>query len=248
MGRSLITIVCYNEIRTIEDILRRTRTALTTLNEQFPEEQFEVAVVDDASNDGSERLIRDLANAYGYIAVRNPTNSGVGYSLWQGFKQARERGCDKVVIIAGNGKMSPEQIPTVVGPLIRNECDFVQGSRYLTGGGHKMPLFRLGGTLLFTFLVNLFMWAKLSDTTCGFRAYRMKIVDDPRINVNQEWLFRYEMEFYLLFYALKLGYRVAEAPVTMLYPHKKNYSKIKPFSGWWSMIRPWVLLYSGVRK
>lgn len=244
----LITVVCFNEFKTIEGVLRSAHRVVQRLAAEQPQHKFAVLIVDDHSSDGSEELIVRLGAELGFATVRNPSNRGVGYSIWQGFQQANREQSDAIAIMAGNGKMDPEQIPAVVQPILDGRADFVQGSRYVQGGGFKMPLFRIVGTQLFTVLVNLFMRSKLTDTTCGFRAYTMALVRDSRLNVNQEWLFKYEMEFYLLFYAMKLRYRITEVAVTMNYPHKRKYSKIKPLTGWWSMIKPWVMLYSGVRR
>jgi dolichol-phosphate mannosyltransferase len=75
------------------------------------------------------------------------------------------------------------------------------------------------------------------------------LFDDPAIDIDQVWLGRYEMEYYIHYKVLKLGYRLVEAPVSMVYPaERKNYSKIKPFVGWWSMIRPWIFLILKLRK
>ena len=88
-----------------------------------------------------------------------------------------------------------------------------------------------------------------SDVTCGLRAYRLEIVRRTELDISQPWLDRYEMEYYVHYYAIKLGYRMTEAPVAMTYPPEmKNYSKIRAFAGWWSMIRPWVYLVLRIRR
>jgi dolichol-phosphate mannosyltransferase len=152
--------------------------------------------------------------------------------------------------MAGNGKMAPEQINLLTEPLILGEADYVQGSRYLQGGqSDNLPLFRKIGIKLFTFFINLLMGTNGTDITCGFRAYKLNILDTPEINLNQEWLKKYEMEYYIHYKIIKLGYKVSEVPVSMTYPYESgNYSKIKPFIGWWSMIRPWVYLIFKIKS
>jgi dolichol-phosphate mannosyltransferase len=146
--------------------------------------------------------------------------------------------------------MLPEEIPQLLHPILNEDYDYVQGSRYLEGGASpNLPLFRHVGIRLFTRIVNLITGFKGTDVTCGFRAWRLKIVDSPEVNIDQEWLGQYEMEYYLHYNALRGGYRVCEVPVSMVYPpEKRGYSKIKPFTGWWSMIRPWVFLGLGIKK
>jgi dolichol-phosphate mannosyltransferase len=70
------------------------------------------------------------------------------------------------------------------------------------------------------------------------------------MNIWQDWLKTYEYEYYVHFYAYRLGYRVTEVPVTKRYPSdpRQAYTKIKPFSGWWKMLRPLVFLALGLKK
>jgi dolichol-phosphate mannosyltransferase len=90
-----------------------------------------------------------------------------------------------------------------------------------------------------------------TDALNGFRAYRLRLLKDPSIHIWQDWLDRYELEMYLHYKALTLGYKVKEVPVTKSYNHFKNgapYSHIRPFVDWWSIIRPIVYLSLGLRK
>ncbi len=87
---------------------------------------------------------------------------------------------------------------------------------------------------------------KVTDSTNGFRAVRSRFFKDPRMDISQSWLDRYELEPYIFYYAVKLGYRVKEVPVTKIYPPKtEGYTKMKPVSGWWSILRP--VIYLGLR-
>jgi dolichol-phosphate mannosyltransferase len=87
-----------------------------------------------------------------------------------------------------------------------------------------------------------------TDVTCGFRAYKLSLFDDSKIKIWQDWLDHYEFEYYLHYKVIELGYPIKEIPVSMIYPTDgRPYSKIKPFSGWWSMVRPLVLLGLRIR-
>ena len=58
-----------------------------------------------------------------------------------------------------------------------------------------------------------------------------------------------EMEPYLLYQAIVLGYRFKEEPVTKIYPSKAvGYTKMTPVIGWWSIVRPLLLLSLGLKK
>ena len=161
--------------------------------------------------------------------------------------QARE--FDAIVICAGNNKDAPEEIPRLLDPLA-DGADFVQGSRYLPGaqtGG--MPVYRRLATRLHPVLFSLAARRRVSESTNGFRAFRTGLLDDPRIDLDQRWLDGYELEPYLLFKTIRLGFRTAEVPVTKVYPPKAvGYTKMRPVTGWWEMLRPILWLGLGLRR
>lgn len=232
----LVALFSYDEGEKLKRLVKR-----------FPEErQYDILFVDDGSTDGSYEFLQ----AQGFELIRHNVNIGIGYGIREAINYGRKNGYRIIVIMAANGKMLPEEIGRMVEPLISGGFDYVQGSRYLGGGSApNLPLFRRVTIRLFTLIVNLFTGSKISDVTCGFRAYRLSLFDDSRFNLNQRWLDRYEMEYYIHYHALRGRYRVTEVPVSMVYPEeKKNYSKIKPITGWWSMIRPWLFLYLKIKK
>ncbi len=220
---------------------------LRKLLESFPHDSpYDLLFVDDGSSDGSNEFLREE----GRTVIRHNRNLGIGYGIREAIEYGRQGGYRIIVIMAANGKMLPEEISRLTNPIIREGFDYVQGSRNLEGGeSPNIPLFRKVTIRLFTRLVNFFTGFRGTDVTCGFRAYRLSLFDNPRFNLGQEWLNHYEMEYYIHFHVLKGKYRVTEAPVSMVYPESgKNYSKIRPIVGWWSMIRPWVFLYLHIKK
>jgi dolichol-phosphate mannosyltransferase len=173
----------------------------------------------------------------------------VGAALRAGIAWARERGADVIAICAGNNKDAPEELPRLLDPIVEG-ADFVQGSRFLTGGRTGgMPIYRHLATRLHPLLFSLAARKRVSESTNGFRAFRARMLDDARINLGQSWLDEYELEPYLYWKVIRLGYRTREVPVTKIYPPKSlGYTKMKPITGWWSMLKPLVLLGLGLRK
>jgi dolichol-phosphate mannosyltransferase len=200
----------------------------------------EVLVVDDGSKDRSAAVARDG----GAAVLELGRTVGVGAALRAGFRWAQARGFDVIAVCAGNNKDSPEELPRLLDPIAEGRADFVQGSRYLAGGRTGgMPLYRQFATRLHPMLFSLTAGKRVSESTNGFRAFRTRLLDDARINLDQDWLDEYELEPYLYWKTIRLGYRTAEAPVTKIYPPKSiGYTKMKPITGWWSMLRPLVLL------
>jgi dolichol-phosphate mannosyltransferase len=198
-------------------------------------------VVDDGSTDSSP----DVAGSKGAHVIELGETLGVGAALRSGFAYAIGEGYDVVVVMAGNNKDSPEEIPLLLDRLIDGPADIVQGSRWLgesTDYG-DMPMYRRVATRLHPTLFNLISPTKLTDTTNGFRAVRTSVLADPGLDLDQRWLDQYELEVYLLYKSLKLGYEVSEVGVTKRYPPKDlGQTKMKPITGWWSILRPLVLL------
>jgi hypothetical protein len=74
-------------------------------------------------------------------------------------------------------------------------------------------------------------------------------LEDSRIRLDQSWLDQYELEPYLYLRAIQLGYRTCEVPVTKVYPPKRlGQTKMPAITGWWSILRPLVLVGLGLRR
>ncbi len=239
-GRSLrdilVAVITYNEGERLRQLVRLFPTPT----------EYRLIFVDDGSTDQSAEWLTGA----GYHVIRNEKNCGVGASIRTAIDYGRRHGLQAIVVMAGNGKMMPDEIPRLVAPIIEDRADYVQGSRYLEGGQRpNLPLFRNLAIRLFTSVTNMLLRYRGTDVTCGFRAYRLDILDHPDINLDQEWLDRYELEYYIHYKVARDDFRMVEVPVTMAYPEeKKNYSKIRPLVGWWSMLRPWVFLFFRLRR
>ena len=214
-----------------------------TLARHPGERGYDLLVVDDGSTDGSLDAVDRRV-----IVLRNPRNLGIGASMKRTFEYVLDNEYDIVVIQAGNDKDDPLEIPSLLAPIVDGHADFVQGSRYLGGGGFaNMPRYRVLGTRVIHPLVfSLAARKRVTESTNGFRAFRSALLRDARINWRQDWLDRYELEPYLLLKAITLGYRHCEVPVTKIYPARTlGYTKMKPFVDWWGILRP--VIYLGLR-
>jgi hypothetical protein len=112
-----------------------------------------------------------------------------------------------------------------------------------------MPFVRKVFNRLYPFIWTLLTQRKCTDVTNGYRCYRLDVLRDPRIDLDQRWLDGYSLEYYLHYKALVLGYRVKEVPVSKTYAfgNRGGYSKIQALKDWWPIISPVVLLFLGVR-
>jgi len=203
-------------------------------------------VVDDGSDDNSP----ETARAQGATIIPLGKTLGVGCAIRKGIEYSLANSFDIIVIIAGNNKDNPEEIVRLINPITSEGYDFVQGSRFKKGGYYgEMPLYRILATKVHPILFSIVSGKWVTDSTNGFRAFRTSLFQDKRINLWQDWLDQYELEPYLYYKTIKLGYRTKEVPVTKIYPPKKlGYTKMQPITGWWSILRPLFLLGLGFRQ
>ncbi len=213
-----------------------------------PRDSVEATVVVD---DGSSDDTADHAEGAGATVIRSTANRGVGAAIRSGIDYAIEHDFDIVVVVSGGGKTPPEQIPRLLEPIIKGEAELAQGSRYLDGGEYlRMPLRRRLGTRGYTFLFSMFCGHRVTDASSGFRAIKVSLFGDKRIDLWQDWLDRYELEPYLLFKALRLRHRVVEIPITIEYPKTDGiaYTKMRALTDWWKIFRPVFFLGLGLKK
>lgn len=237
-GLRVIAIApCYDEEAKIGEVVRRTPRPLVD----------EILVVDDGSTDRS----RGVATERGATVLPLGRTIGVGAAIRAGYEHAVAKGFDVAVVMAGNNKDSPEEIPLLLDPIADGRADFVQGSRFLKQRADfgEMPLYRRLATRLHPLLFALVAGRRVTESTNGFRAVHRRVLEDPRIHLHQPWLDEYGLEPYLYIKTIRCGYRTAEVPVSKIYPPRKlGQTKMRPLVGWWSILRPLVYLGLGIRK
>ena len=231
-----VVIPAYNEAASLARLLPRIPRDLVD----------EVVVVNDGSTDETSASARSC----GATVIDRSQRGGPGPAIRDGLDRLRAQKFDLVAVMASNGKHDPAQLPDLLKPLAADNLDLVRGSRHLEGGGHvNIPWHRLFMIQVFTVLFSALAGQRVTDATGGYQAYRLKILDDPRIDLHQAWLGRYEVETYLFAKTLMCGYRWKEVPVQITYAGgKKPYTRARPIVDWWGYFRPVLLLRLGVKR
>ena len=208
-------------------------------------------VVDCATKEESDEIIEVSGRIETPVRIIfNNERKGIGFAIREGIEYALNNRYDLVVVMAGNSKDDPREIPRLLEPIQKEGYDYVQGSRFLPGGKRvKNPFLRGVFSRIYPFVWTLFTNIRCTDVTNGFRAYRLEIFCDKRIDIWQDWLNNYELEYYVHYKVLTLGYKMKEVPVskTYSYRHKGGYSKIAPFRDWWKIVGPLVYLKLGLK-
>lgn len=241
--RKIAIIPVYNDGDKITKVLAKFRDGIVD----------EICIVVDCATQKELDIIKKEVAKLGIPThiIGNEKRKGIGHAIRQGIEYGINNEHDIAVVMAGNNKDDPREIPRLLNPIIKEDYDYIQGSRFLPGGTHKKnPFFRGIFSRLFPFLWILLTNSPCTDITNGFRAYKLKIFSDKRINIRQDWLDAYQLEYYIHYKVLTLGYKVKEVPVSKTYPHrhKGGYSKISPFRDWWKIVGPLIYLTFGIRN
>lgn len=205
-----------------------------------------VCVVDNGSIDKTAKE----ANDAGALVISHPMNMGAGGGIRSGLEYGRLNNYDILAVLAGDNQDDPNDLFQAVDLLIDDNLDYVQGSRWMKGGRREnMTLSRTILTWLYSLFFRLLFKAEITDATNGFRVFKKEILDNPKINLWQDWLLQYEMEPYLLIQTCKSGYKVGEVPVTKRYhENMKDNTKMVPFKSWWSILRPLFLISLKIKE
>jgi dolichol-phosphate mannosyltransferase len=198
--RTLVAIPIYNEEKTLPAVLRQVRRYAS-----------DILVVDDGSTDGSSRLLRAES---GISLIRHPDNRGYGQSLIDAFSFAIHNGYDWLITMDCDEQHEASWIPRFSREAAADDADIISGSRYLEvyRGDSRPPLDRRAINQKITDLLNEVLGLAISDAFCGFKAHRVSSLGQLELTVPG-----YGMPLQMWVQAARLGLRVKELPVRLIY-------------------------------
>jgi glycosyltransferase involved in cell wall biosynthesis len=157
----IIQIPCFNEEQTLPLVL----ADLPRQVEGF--DAVEWLIIDDGSTDKTIEVAR--AGGVDHI-VRLTNNKGLAAGFQAGLDACLKLGADVIVNTDGDNQYDGNDIPKLVGPILKGKADMVVGDREVGTIDHFSPLKktlqRLG-----SWVVRQASSTEVPDTTSGFRAY-----------------------------------------------------------------------------
>ena len=178
----LLTVVipCFNERRTIRTIVEKVRAAV--------EGNLEIIIINDASTDGCESIIDQLASPEVKV-LHHERNQGKGAAINTGFRHATG---DIVIVQDADLEYDPRDFGQLLQPILDGDADVVFGSRFMGGRPHRVVYFwHMVGNRLLTLLSNVFTNINLTDMETGYKVFRKEVLAELRI---EEERFGFEPE------------------------------------------------------
>ena len=164
-----LVIPCYNEERTLEACIEKVvAIADDTL-------ALELVIVDDCSKDASLQVARGIAARLPRTQVlHHEKNQGKGAALRTGIKHATG---DFVAIQDADLEYDPMDLRKLLVPLRSGDADVVLGSRFLSGGYHRVLYFwHSMGNRFLTLLSNMLTDLNLTDMETCYKVFRREVI------------------------------------------------------------------------
>lgn len=155
-----VVVPAYNEETQIEMVIRT-----------MPGYVDKIVIIDDKSTDGTVDVVtKCMENRPDIVLIEHEKNSGVGASIATGYKWAAENDFDMAAVMAGDGQMAPEDLPSLIEPVAAGRADYAKGNRLFTGEAFKkIPKVRYFGNSLLSLLTKISSgYWHIADSQSGY--------------------------------------------------------------------------------
>ncbi len=223
-----VVVPAYNE-----------ETQVGRVIETMPAFVDKIVVVDDASRDNTAAVVRKYQKTERRIRlIVHEKNQGVGGAIASGYKWARDNEYDMAAVMAGDGQMPPEELPSLLDPVVEDRADYTKGNRLFTGEAYeKIPRVRYFGNAFLSLLTKIASgYWHVADFQSGYTVinrWALRIIDWDRMYK------RFGQPNDLLVRLNVYSFRVVDVPIKPIYNVGEK-SKINIFAVVFTI--SWLLL------
>ncbi len=200
-----IIIPVFNEEKTVGKILKKV------LDLKIANVEKEIIVVDDGSADKTRQILKQIKNIK---IILHDSNKGKGSAVKTGIKNATG---DYIIIQDADLEYDPEQIRTLIQPILENQAEVVYGTRL-----NRLPnfskeektfqfLLHYFGNRFLSLITSILYGQFVTDMETCYKLFPKKAVDRMKLNARG-----FEFEPEITAKLLKDGYKILEIPINTI--------------------------------
>jgi glycosyltransferase involved in cell wall biosynthesis len=168
--RLSVVIPVFNEVKTLERVIERVRAV------RIP---CEIVIVDDGSRDGTRELLKSWQESNderhrGLVIVLHEKNQGKGAALKTGFRHCTG---DVVVVQDADMEYDPQDLRTLLQPIVEDQADVVFGSRFSHIEGPVRSYWHQFANQLITRFTNWKSGLNLTDVETCYKMFRRELIE-----------------------------------------------------------------------
>lgn len=183
-----VVVPCYNEETQIGGVI-----------DGMPPFVDRIVVVDDFSRDNTSGIVKERIEKGDkrLVSIRHESNKGVGAAISTGYIWCRSNNIDAAAVMAGDGQMDPEDLPSLLNPVVEDKADYSKGNRLISGEAwNRIPKVRYFGNTSLTLMTKVASgYWHVTDSQTGYtvlnrRALKMLPLEDiyPRYGMPNDFL------------------------------------------------------------
>lgn len=145
----------------------------------------DIVLVDDASQDATAELAKELGIQHVLVHERN---RGYGGNQKSCYRKALDLGADIVVMIHPDYQYTPKLLNALISMVASGVYDAVFASRILGKGALQggMPRYKYWSNRFLTAIQNMLMGQHLSEYHTGYRAYHKRVLNAVKFDLNSD--------------------------------------------------------------
>ncbi len=162
-----VVVPAYNEERMISEVIST-----------IPDFVDFIIVIDDASLDRTAEIVKTHipTSRSQLVLLQHDNNQGVGAAIITGYKYALSQAISFVAVMAGDGQMDPDDLPSLIEPIFNGEADYTKGNRLFQGESWSLiPHYRYLGNAVLSLLTKIASgYWHIADSQSGYTAISYK--------------------------------------------------------------------------
>lgn len=228
-----VLIPAYNEAKTIGVVLEKVLGLGAIIGE--------IIVVDDGSTDKTVNTVESFTDVESKVRLlKQDRNQGKTAAIARAIQTAR---CAAIVIQDADLEYDPADLPRLVTPILKGECDVVFGSRFARDESRKGYLWHYLANRGLTHISNVLSGYRITDVETCYKAFRTDLLKPLPITSS-----RFGIEIEVTAMLARTPARLVETPVSYSARSFREGKKIRFVDGLWAvyylgyfnLIAPWL--------